>query len=246
MTTSSKDIDSFINESLKNYGRFSRRIIKYNNNNLENINKVYGFRKGEEIKIQFDMNNNPIIDIDESKENKNETKIKKENDELNKNRQNKKHKSNFFKNNNNNNYQTIRIRSSDPKEEIELIKFEKLGNKRKQEISTEEIENKLKEEKKKQLERECPICKFVYFKTMTDTEKNFHFNECVEGRGEENIEQMKRNYEFFFENHLISEENIDPNYCPYCHQTFKKVKQHFMYCKAKNKNNNEEKSLNNV
>ena len=81
---------------------------------------------------------------------------------------------------------------------------------------------------------------------MTDTEKNFHFNECVEGRGEENIEQMKRNYEFFFENHLISEENIDPNYCPYCHQTFKKVKQHFMYCKAKNKNNNEEKSLNNV
>ncbi len=111
MTTSSKDIDSFINESLKNYGRFSRRIIKYNNNNLENINKVYGFRKGEEIKIQFDMNNNPIIDIDESKENKNEKTIKKENDHLNKNKPRKRRGSTFLKTNNNNNYQTIRLRS---------------------------------------------------------------------------------------------------------------------------------------
>ena len=233
MLASNEEIDSLIKEPLKYYGRFTRRIIHYNNNDLENLNKVYGYRKGEEVKIQFDLNHNPIIDIDESKENKNEKTIKKENDHLNKNKPHKKHKSTFLKTNNNNNYQTIRLRSSDPKEEIELIKFEKLGKKRKQEISTEEIENKLKEEKKKQLERECPICKFVYFKTMTDTEKNFHFNECVEGRGEENIEQMKRNYEFFFENNLITEENFDPNYCPYCHQTFKKVKQHFMYCKAK-------------
>ena len=230
MLASNEEIDSLIKEPLKYYGRFTRRIIHYNNNDLENLNKVYGYRKGEEVKIQFDLNHNPIIDIDESKENKNDKIIKKENDHLNKNKPHKKHKSTFLKTNNNNNYQTIRLRSSDPKEEIELLKFEQLGKKRKLGI---DLENKLKEEKKKQLERECPICKFVYFKTMTDTEKNFHFNECVEGRGEENIEQMKRNYEFFFENNLITEENFDPYYCPYCHQTFKKVKQHFMYCKAK-------------
>ena len=233
MLASNEEIDSLIKEPLKYYGRFTRRIIHYNNNDLENLNKVYGYRKGEEVKIQFDTNNNPIIDIDESKENKSEKTIKKDNETLNKNKPHKKHKSTFLKTNNNNNYRTIRLRSSDPKEEIELLKFEQLGRKRKLGIDAIELENKLKEEKKKQLERECPICKFVYFKTMTDTEKNFHFNECVEGRGEENIEQMKRNYEFFFENHLISEENIDPNYCPYCHQTFKKVKQHFTYCKAK-------------
>ena len=233
MLASNEEIDSLIKEPLKYYGRFTRRIIHYNNNDLENLNKVYGYRKGEEVKIQFDLNHNPIIDIDESKENKNEKTIKKENDHLNKNKPHKKHKSTFLKTNNNNNYQTIRLRSSDPKEEIELLKFEQLGRKRKLGIDAIELENKLKEEKKKQLERECPICKFVYFKTMTDTEKNFHFNECVEGRGEENIEQMKRNYEFFFENNLITEENFDPNYCPYCHQTFKKVKQHFTYCKAK-------------
>ncbi len=233
MLASNEEIDSLIKEPLKYYGRFTRRIIHYNNNDLENLNKVYGYRKGEEVKIQFDLNHNPIIDIDESKENKNEKTIKKENDHLNKNKPRKRRGSTFLKTNNNNNYQTIRLRSSDPKEEIELLKFEQLGKKRKLGIDAIELENKLKEEKKKQLERECPICKFVYFKTMTDTEKNFHFNECVEGRGEENIEQMKRNYEFFFENNLITEENFDPNYCPYCHQTFKKVKQHFMYCKAK-------------
>ena len=230
MLKSNEEIDSLIKEPLKYYGRFSRRIINYNNNQLENLNKVYGYRKGEEVKIEFDINNNPIIDIEE---NKKEQNIKNEFDEINKNKRYKRHKSGFLKKNNNNIYHTIRIRDSDPKEEIELIKFEQLGKKRKFDINIDELENKIKEENKKKLERECPICKFVYFKTMTDTEKNFHFNECVEGRGEENIEQMKRNYEFFFENHLISEENIDPNYCPYCHKTFKKVKQHFMYCKSK-------------
>ena len=54
-----KEQDQLINEKLKFYGRFSRRNESKNNNNLNN--KVYGYRKGELIIIQFDSNNNPIL-----------------------------------------------------------------------------------------------------------------------------------------------------------------------------------------
>ena len=60
---------------------------------------------------------------------------------------------------------------------------------------------------------------FIYLKNMDENDKNLHYNECVEGRGNENIEQNKTKYEYSYKI-IYFENNIDPYFCPFCHQKF--------------------------
>ena len=65
---------------------------------------------------------------------------------------------------------------------------------------------------------------------MDLNEKNEHINACLDGHGEENIEQLKKTYEIL-EYHTNLELEQDPNCCPYCHKIFKKnIKQHQRAC----------------
>ncbi len=230
MNQKNKENETIKIPNLKYYGKYSRK------RNLKNEElKLYGYRKGEEVNVLYDEDNNLIIK--EDKKNKRENEKKK----------NQRKGKTFLKNNNNNNYSTIKIRDFDSNDEEELIKFEKLGRKRKYE--NEELKTKIKKEKKNG--NKCPICHFIYLKNMDENDKNLHYNECVEGRGNENIEQNKKKYEYSYKNNLLQENNIDPYFCPFCHQIFKKVKSHLPFCKIKNninlnhkENNNDENQIN--
>ena len=226
-----KEQDQLINEKLKFYGRFSRRNESKNNNNLNN--KVYGYRKGESIIIQFDSNNNPIlinkdglklidsikkydyfeesdIDIDiNSKESieKNEILKKKRN------------------------------RISDSESEIshsnENKKY-KNNNKKNKNNSNKKKEEKKKENENKEIKKKCPICNFEFFSFLTENEMNEHINACLDGNGDKNIKQILKTKDIIEQQIILKKEEENNNCCPICHRIYKNLQQHAKYCINKN------------
>ena len=215
--------ERIIMKKLRYYGKYSRKTEPIRE---DNENRFYGFRLGDIIEIKFDINNNPILTNEDGTKlidsfSNNEDEEEENNIDIDINSENfynkKTNKNHLGRKRNNKNYNESNI----SEEEITN------NNDYRNNVNNH---NKKKENNNKNNKEKCPICNFTFFENMDLNEKNEHINACLDGHGEENIEQLKKTYEIL-EYHTNLELEQDPNCCPYCHKIFKKnIKQHQRAC----------------
>ena len=215
--------ERIIMKKLRYYGKYSRKTEPMRE---DNENRFYGFRLGDIIEIKFDINNNPILTNEDGTKlidsfSNNEDEEEENNIDIDINSENfynkKTNKNHLGRKRNNKNYNESNI----SEEEITN------NNDYRNNVNNH---NKKKENNNKNNKEKCPICNFTFFENMDLNEKNEHINACLDGHGEENIEQLKKTYEIL-EYHTNLELEQDPNCCPYCHKIFKKnIKQHQRAC----------------
>ena len=215
--------ERIIMKKLRYYGKYSRKTEPMRE---DNENRFYGFRLGDIIEIKFDINNNPILTNEDGTKlidsfSNNEDEEEENNIDIDINSENfynkKTNKNHLGRKRNNKNYNESNI----SEEEITN------NNDYRNNVNNH---NKKKENNNKNNKEKCPICNFTFFENMDLNEINEHINACLDGHGEENIEQLKKTYEIL-EYHTNLELEQDPNCCPYCHKIFKKnIKQHQRAC----------------
>ena len=215
--------ERIIMKKLRYYGKYSRKTEPMRE---DNENRFYGFRLGDIIEIKFDINNNPILTNEDGTKlidsfSNNEDEEEENNIDIDINSENfynkKTNKNHLGRKRNNKNYNESNI----SEEEITN------NNDYRNNVNNH---NKKKENNNKNNKEKCLICNFTFFENMDLNEKNEHINACLDGHGEENIEQLKKTYEIL-EYHTNLELEQDPNCCPYCHKIFKKnIKQHQRAC----------------
>ena len=217
--------ERIIMKKLRYYGKYSRKTDPIREKQY-NENRFYGFRLGDIKEIKYDINGNPILTNEDGTKlidsfSNNEDEEEENNIDIDINSENfynkKTNKNHLGRKRNNKNYNESNI----SEEEITN------NNDYRNNVNNH---NKKKENNNKNNKEKCPICNFTFFENMDLNEKNEHINACLDGHGEENIEQLKKTYEIL-EYHTNLELEQDPNCCPYCHKIFKKnIKQHQRAC----------------
>lgn len=218
--------ERIIMKKLRYYGKYSRKTDPMTEKQY-NENRFYGFRLGDIIEIKYDINDNPILKNEDGTKlidsfSNNEDEEEENNIDVDINSENfynkKKNKNHLGRKRNNKNYNESNISE------------EETTNNNDYRNNVNNHNNKKKENINKNNKEKCPMCNFVFFENMDLNEKNEHINACLDGHGEENIEQLKKTYEIL-EYHTNLELEQDPNCCPYCHKIFKKnIKQHQRAC----------------
>ena len=218
--------ERIIMKKLRYYGKYSRKTDPMTEKQY-NENRFYGFRLGDIIEIKYDINDNPILKNEDGTKlidsfSNNEDEEEENNIDVDINSENfynkKKNKNHLGRKRNNKNYNESNISE------------EETTNNNDYRSNVNNHNNKKKENINKNNKEKCPMCNFVFFENMDLNEKNEHINACLDGHGEENIEQLKKTYEIL-EYHTNLELEQDPNCCPYCHKIFKKnIKQHQKAC----------------
>lgn len=217
--------ERIIMKKLRYYGKYSRKTDPIREKKY-NENRFYGFRLGDIIEIKYDINGNPILTKEDGTKlidsfSNNEDEEEENNIDIDINSENfynkKTNKNHLGRKRNNKNYNESNI----SEEEITN------NNDYRNNVNNH---NKKKENNNKNNKEKCPICNFTFFENMDLNEINEHINACLDGHGEENIEQLKKTYEIL-EYHTNLELEQNPNCCPYCHKIFKKnIKQHQRAC----------------
>lgn len=217
--------ERIIMKKLRYYGKYSRKTDPIREKKY-NENRFYGFRLGDIKEIKYDINGNPILINEDGTKlidsfSNNEDEEEENNIDIDINSENfynkKTNKNHLGRKRNNKNYNESNI----SEEEITN------NNDYRNNVNNH---NKKKENNNKNNKEKCPICNFTFFENMDLNEINEHINACLDGHGEENIEQLKKTYEIL-EYHTNLELEQDPNCCPYCHKIFKKnIKQHQRAC----------------
>lgn len=217
--------ERIIMKKLRYYGKYSRKTDPIREKQY-NENRFYGFRLGDIKEIKYDINGNPILINEDGTKlidsfSNNEDEEEENNIDIDINSENfynkKTNKNHLGRKRNNKNYNESNI----SEEEITN------NNDYRNNVNNH---NKKKENNNKNNKEKCPICNFTFFENMDLNEKNEHINACLDGHGEENIEQLKKTYEML-EYYTNIELEQNPNCCPYCHKIFKKnIKQHQRAC----------------
>ena len=218
MEENTKGLELLIKEKLKYYGKFSRRKEQKKNNNINN--KVYGYRMGNPIIIEFDSENNPIL-------------LKKDGTKF----------IDSIKNLDNFEQRDIDINSNELYQ-----KNKKLNKKRNRPFDSEsEISNSHENKKRKNNNKKnkknsnqkkdnqkCVVCGFEFFSFMTQNEINVHTNACLDGNGEKNIQELLKTKDMLDQQMNLKKEEENDNCCPICHNVYKNLQQHAKYCVNKN------------